>query len=116
MKYWEENGNHYSLPKEDAQKLAKACVQYDQNPKQRFVEMVESSTTYGSLLGEAFHYYDPDARRFTDSPETINIAGEPKQLTHAERLFFQMIVRQDTPNANFLERVIGGSSSNASAH
>src|SRR5439155_7731584 len=33
MTYWEDNVSLSSLPKEDALRLAKACVQYDRNPK-----------------------------------------------------------------------------------
>jgi hypothetical protein len=108
MTYWEENANHYSLPKEDALKLAKACMQYDRNPRQRFVEMLEYSTRYGSLLGEAFHYYDPGTRTFTESLTTTNTVNSAAQEMHVLRLYSLILQNGDYPNANFLERIFNG--------
>jgi hypothetical protein len=105
MTYWDENVSHVSLPKEDALRLAKACLHYDRNPKQRFVDMMEYSHTDAILLQNAFHSYDPDTQRFTDPATTDMTVNGPIQLTHAGRLLLIMM-RDDVPNANFLERVM----------
>src|SRR4029077_2156607 len=91
--YWENNANHYAISKEDAVRLANACVQYDENPKLRFVEMIACANSYGSNMGDAFHSYDPGTHRFTE-------------LKAAGQLGILMAVHGDIPNGNFLERII----------
>jgi hypothetical protein len=106
MAYWEDNANHYSLSREDAARMARACLDYDRNPRQRFAELVGCTTKYGGSVAQAFHSYDPDTHRFTDSPTPDNVGGESVQLTNAGRLLLIMTMQDDVPNANFLERVM----------
>jgi len=53
MDYWDDNAAHTRLPREDAERMAKACLYYDRNPKQRFIELVSYTKIYGSLVAEA---------------------------------------------------------------
>jgi hypothetical protein len=94
MTYWDQNVWHDSLPKEDALRLARACLQYDPNPKQRFVEMCAAHQDYGGFsVRFAFHSYDPDKGIFTDPKD----AGDLGSL---------MALHNDVRNANFLERIL----------
>src|SRR5439155_13624205 len=100
--YWEDNANHYAISKEDALRLANACVQYDRNPKRRFVEMIASTEIYGSIVGDAFHSYDPGTRMLAD-PEA------------AAKLLILMTQQGDISNGNFLEKVRVPKQQNAAA-
>jgi len=110
MAYWEDNANHYSLPREDATRMARACLDYDRNPRQRFAELVGCADKYGSLVANAFHYYDPDTHKFTDSPTMGNVGGQSVELTNTARVVILSTSDGDDPNANFLARVPDSSS------
>jgi hypothetical protein len=103
MTYWDENASHEWFPKEDALRLAKACLQYDRNPTQRFVEMIKWTQTYGSWpLNTAFHSYDPEAKSFTGVDTSVN---RPIQ-SDVQKLLHLMTERRDIQNVSFLQRVI----------
>jgi len=110
VEYWEDNANHSAIPKEDAVRLANACLQYDRDPERRFVQMIACANSYGSIVGDAFHSYNPDTQRFTGAATPHNVAGESVELTHAGELLLLMTMRDDVENANFLERVPDSSS------
>ena len=92
MTYWEENVSPAVFPKEDALRLARACQQYDSNPKQRFVEMIAWAQEFGLSVQMTFHSYDPDTQTFTN----------PK---HAAELAILMTQRGDIRNGNFIEAI-----------
>jgi hypothetical protein len=106
MAYWKENANHYSLPRVDAEHMAHACIDYDRLPRQRFVELFEAASSYGTLLGDTFRSYDPSARRFTDTATTETTASGPVRLTKSEKLAILLLQKGDQSNVSFLTRIV----------
>ena len=93
--YSESNAAHTLLPRADAERMAKACLYYDTNPKRRFVELVGYNKMYGGFVAEAFHSYNPDTHVFRDAEALGKLSIlAAKQGDVSTSNFFERLSRQ----------------------
>jgi hypothetical protein len=92
MDYYASHANTSSLRSEDAERLARACLKYDKNPEYRYRCIIAYVNQYGSIVGSAFHSYNPASNALGDSANIWRLAT--------------LVVQQgDYENASFLKTV-----------